>query len=132
MTVMNGNYLLDTNVIIALFDKDQNVFDNIIKAENIYIPSIVIGELFYGVYNSARQKENIEKLNQFINDANILNCDAISGNYYGQIKKQLKNKGNPIPENDIWIAALAQQYDLKLVSRDKHFKMIDNIEVVKW
>jgi tRNA(fMet)-specific endonuclease VapC len=43
---MNGNYLLDTNIVIALFDKDENVIDNIQKAKTVYIPSIVIGELF--------------------------------------------------------------------------------------
>jgi len=129
---MNGNYLLDTNIVIALFDKDKNVVDNIQKAENVHVPSIVIGELYYGAYNSTKIKENIEKINQFQNDASILDCDAYTGNHYGQIKKELKEKGNPIPENDIWIAALAKQHDLELVSRDKHFEKIDNLKVTKW
>jgi tRNA(fMet)-specific endonuclease VapC len=129
---MNGNYLLDTNIVIALFDKDKNVIKHIQKAESIHIPAIVIGELHYGAYNSTKQKENIEKLNQFQQDASILDCDASTGNHYGQIKKELKDKGNPIPENDIWIAALAKQHDLELVSRDKHFEKIDNLKLTKW
>ncbi|MBI4649267.1 MAG: type II toxin-antitoxin system VapC family toxin [Bacteroidia bacterium] len=129
---MNGNYLLDTNIVIALFDDDINVVNNIQNADSVYVPSIVIGELYYGAYNSVKQKENIEKINGFRNDASILNCDADTGNYYGKIKKGLKDKGNPIPENDIWIAALATQHDLELVSRDKHFEKIDNLKVTKW
>jgi tRNA(fMet)-specific endonuclease VapC len=129
---MNGKYLLDTNIVIALFDEDTNVIDNIQKAEIVYVPAIVIGELYYGAYNSTKQKENIEKIIQFQNDASILDSDATTGNYYGQIKKELKDKGNPIPENDIWIAALAKQHDLELVTRDKHFAKIDNLEVAKW
>jgi len=129
---MSGNYLLDTNIVIALFDKDENVMNNIERAELIYIPSIVIGELYYGAYNSTKQKQNIEKINDFQNDANILNCDAITGIHYGKIKKELKEIGNPIPENDIWIAALAQQHNLELISRDKHFIKIDNLNVTKW
>jgi len=78
---MNGNYLLDTNIVIALFDKDKNVVDNIQKAENVHVPSIVIGELYYGAYNSTKIKENIEKINQFQNDASILDCDAYTGNH---------------------------------------------------
>lgn len=119
---MNGKYLLDTNIVIALFDEDKNVIDNIKNAEIAYVPAIVIGELFYGAYNSTKLKENIEKIVQFQNDASILDCDAVTGNYYGQIKKELKDKGNPIPENDIWIAALAKQHDLELVSQDKHLQ----------
>jgi tRNA(fMet)-specific endonuclease VapC len=61
-----------------------------------------------------------------------LECDATTANYYGQIKKELKEKGNPIPENDIWIAAIAKQHELELVSRDKHFEKIDNLKVTKW
>jgi len=74
------------------------------------------------IYNSTKLKENREKIIQFQNDANILDCDAVTENYYGQIKKELKDKGNPIPENDIWIAALAKQHDLELVSQDKHLQ----------
>ena len=104
--------LLDTNIVIALFDSDTNVIKNIEKAESVHVPSVVVGELYYGAYNSNRKQENVERINQFQNDASILDCDATTGNYYGQIKKELKDKGNPIPENDIWIAALAKQHDL--------------------
>ena len=129
---MNGNYLLDTNIVIALFSKDTNVVDFIKKSGSVHVSSIVIGELYYGAYNSIKQRENIEKINQFQNDASILDCDAITGKHYGQIKKELKEKGNPIPENDIWIAALAKQHELELVSRDKHFEKIDDLKVKKW
>lgn len=53
---MNGNYLLDTNIVIALFDDDKNVVNNIQNAASVYVPSIVIGELYYGAYNSGKQK----------------------------------------------------------------------------
>ena len=129
---MNGNHLLDTNIIIALFAKDTTVIANIKKSINIFIPVIAIGELFYGAYNSTERSKNIEKIFQFQNDANILKCDTITGNIYGQIKKELKEKGNPIPENDIWIAAIAIQHKLTLVSRDKHFEKIARLSLIKW
>ena len=69
---MNGNYLLDTNIVIALFDNDEVVTNNIAKANNVLVPAVVIGELYYGAYNSNRIQENIERINQFQIDASII------------------------------------------------------------
>jgi tRNA(fMet)-specific endonuclease VapC len=62
----------------------------------------------------------------------VLACDAITATYYGNVKDQLRLKGKPIPENDIWIAALALQHDLVLISRDEHFKVIEQLKVETW
>jgi tRNA(fMet)-specific endonuclease VapC len=59
-------------------------------------------------------------------------CDVRTAKYYGQIKSQLKAKGSPIPENDIWIAALAMQYKLWVVTHDKHFNQIEGIHIIDW
>jgi tRNA(fMet)-specific endonuclease VapC len=44
----------------------------------------------------------------------------------------LRAKGHPIPENDIWIAAHAQQYELTLVTRDAHFSAVEGIGIEVW
>lgn len=129
---MNGKYLLDTNIIIALFANDKDVIKELKNNTDIAIPSIVIGELFYGVYNLTKQEENIAKVFKLISKSKIISCDEITANNYGQIKKLLKTQGNPIPENDIWIAGIVQQHDMTLVTRDKHFEKIKSINVVKW
>ena len=49
---------------------------------------------------------------------------------YGEIKNSLKEKGKPIPENDIWIAAIAKEHNLVLITKDKHFKLVDDIKIV--
>jgi tRNA(fMet)-specific endonuclease VapC len=51
---------------------------------------------------------------------------------YGVIKNALRAKGRPIPENDIWIAAIAMQYHLTLVARDGHFQEVDGLVVGQW
>lgn len=51
---------------------------------------------------------------------------------YGQIKDKLRRIGRPIPENEIWIAAIAQQHDLALVTRDGHFGLVENLAVATW
>lgn len=129
---MNGDYLLDTNIVIALFAEEQAVLDKVSQAATVFIPSIVIGELYYGAYNSSKKEENEAKMNAFGSSSNVIDCDIFTAKIYGQIKKLLKDKGKPIPENDLWIAAIAMQYDLTLVSRDAHFGHIDGLRWEKW
>lgn len=129
---MNGRYLLDTNIVIALFGEDDQVLKKVQEAQEIYHPAIVIGELYYGAFNSTRKAENLRKVDEYRNEAAILNSDDHTARLYGEVKVALKKKGTPIPENDIWISAIALQYDLTLVTRDKHFGNIDGLSVEKW
>jgi tRNA(fMet)-specific endonuclease VapC len=98
---MSGKVLLDTNIIIALFANDEKIKVNLAKTGEVFISNIVIGELFYGAYKSARVKENISKIKEFANQSVVLGCDKETSQIYGEIKFELSAKGRPIPENDI-------------------------------
>jgi tRNA(fMet)-specific endonuclease VapC len=129
---MNGkNYLLDTNIIIISF-KDKRLETKIKEAVSIFIPSIVIGELYFGAEKSQNKKGNYKRIKILIENSIILSCDSETARYYGIIKESLRKIGKPIPENDIWIAAVARQYNLELVTRDKHFQHIDGIKISIW
>ncbi len=129
---MSGKYLLDTNIVIALFAEDITVQKQMVKAEEIYLPVIVVGELFFGAFNSGRPRANSIRIKNFIACNTILVCDVGTSGEYGRIKSLLHKKGHPIPENDIWIAALAMEHNLTLVSRDEHFKKIDGLKRTAW
>ena len=129
---MNGKYLLDTNVVIALFANDSAVKNNLAKADEVFIPSIAIGELCFGARKSARVEENLERIDEFVANNVVLACDAETARRCGEIKNVLRVKGHPIPENDIWIAAIALQHDLTLATRDTHFGEIENLRVIAW
>jgi tRNA(fMet)-specific endonuclease VapC len=129
---MSGKYLLDTNIVIALFANDVAVVEQIRDADEVLIPTIVIGELYYGAQRSGRVKPNIERIDEFAAGNVVLNCDVETAKRYGEIKDGLRKKGCPIPEKDIWVAALALQYDLTLASRDEHFGQVANLNVVRW
>jgi tRNA(fMet)-specific endonuclease VapC len=129
---VNGSYLLDTNIVVALIAGEPAVVQHTEQASRVYLPSIVIGELFYGAHRSGRVAENIDRLERFVASRVILACDASTARHYGQIKQSLRVKGRPIPENDIWIAAIARQFNVTLVSRDGHFFDIDGIAVERW
>jgi len=129
---MSGKYLLDTNIIIALFAQEEKVLARIKKAKKIFIPNIAIGELHYGARKSTRTDENLTRINQLLAQSTILSSDDESAYWYGIIKDQLRRAGNPIPENDIWIAAIAIQRNLILATRDKHFKAVEGLGIEMW
>ena len=129
---MSGSYLLDTNIVIALFANEKLVMDELVKIEEVFIPSIVIGELCYGAYKSTRVEENLERIDDFSANNIVLGCDAETARRYGEVKNALREKGRPVPENDIWIAAIALQHDSTLVSRDAHFSEIEDLKIEVW
>jgi tRNA(fMet)-specific endonuclease VapC len=129
---VNGKYLLDTNIIISLFAKDSQIHDRIARAEEVFVPCIAIGKLYFGAYKSLKVDENLARIDEFALYNTVLPCDTDIAKKYGEIKSSLKEKGQPIPENDIWIAAIAQQYALTLVTKDPHFEAIENLNIENW
>ena len=129
---MSGRYLLDTNIVIALFANDAAVVEQIREADEVFIPSVVIGELYYGARRSGRVEANLKRVDELAAESMVLSCDIGSAQRYGEIKDELRKKGHPIPENDIWVAALALQHDLTLVSRDEHFDQMQSVRAEAW
>ena len=129
---MTGRFLLDTNIVIAIFATDAAVKRGLEGADEVFVPSVVLGELYYGARKSTRMEENVLRIDQFALNNAALTCDTETARHYGTIKYGLKVKGRPLPENDIWIAAIAKQYDLTLVSRDSHFNDIEGFPFNVW
>ena len=129
---MSGRYLLDTNIIIALFANERTVQDKLAQADEVFIPSVVMGELYFGAQKSVKATKNLARIDELASNTVVLGCDTETARYYGEVKNALRIKGHPIPENDIWIAAVAFQHNLTLVTRDTHFNEIENLEVVVW
>lgn len=129
---MSGRYLLDTNIVIALWANDAAVTHELSGADEVFVPIIVLGELYYGARKSAWSATNIARIDDFAARSSILVCDLTTAQQYGESKKTLRAKGRPIPENDLWIAAVALQYRLTLVTRDDHFREVDGLTIVKW
>lgn len=130
---MTGNkFLLDTNIITAWLKGESVIADKIDRAKEVHIPIIVIGELYYGALYSTHVQKNISDIQSITDHYNVLPIDEAVTIAYGIIKAELRKKGKPIPENDIWIAAIAKRYHLTIVTRDKHFKEIESISIKNW
>ena len=129
---MNGRFLLDTNIIIALFAGEDSVIQALTDDTEVFVPAIVLGELYYGAQGSNYVEDNLERIGELRASSAVLSCDADTALIYGQVKIILKRNGRPIPENDIWICSLALQHRLTLVSRDKHFRHIEGLTLTQW
>jgi len=130
---MTGNSIfLDTNIIIDVFQGDEVLAEKIYNLPVFYTSSIVLGELYIGINRVVNKAGHLKKLLAFLELCTILDIDKTTAEIYGEITAGLYKKGKPIPTNDIWIAATVKQYDLKLISRDKHFGEINNILLESW
>ena len=127
-----GSYLLDTNIVIGLLAGDADIGEHVSAAGRVYVPSIVLGELYYGVQKSSRPAENAKRIDALAQSAAVLACDSGTATVYGELKARLRERGTPIPENDLWIAALAVQHDLTLITRDAHFDVLPVLRTVAW
>lgn len=135
---MNGRISLDTNglalntnIVIRLFKNDPLIVKMFSSLSNICLPAPVIAELLFTARNSSRPKENLKIYNEFIDACNVLNITRETANKYSSIRLELKQKGRPIPENDLWIASICIEQDLPLLTGDAHFDYIDSLKVVK-
>lgn len=124
--------LLDTNIVIEVFDGNKIIADKIDKLPEFYITSIVLGELYIGVNRVTNKAKHLKKLNDFLNLCTVLEVDSATAVHYGEIIVGLYKKGKPIPVNDVWIAASAIQHDLTLITRDKHFNEIAGLAIKSW
>ena len=128
---MSGRFLLDSNIIIAIFAEESAVLERAAAAEEVFVPAVALGELYYGARKSARSETNIARIEEFAAAAAVLGCDAVTAQQYGRIKNDLRAKGRPIPEN-VWIAAVAVQHGLTVASRDDHFTEVTDLPREVW
>jgi tRNA(fMet)-specific endonuclease VapC len=126
---MNGKAALDSNAIIRILNGKLDIPS--LGLEEILVPLIAAGEMFFGVYKSMRVSANRSRLMAFLNSVSILPVDLQVTERYGQVKAQLRRLGKPIPENDIWIAATALRHNLPLVANDKHFDQVEGLVVIR-
>jgi tRNA(fMet)-specific endonuclease VapC len=130
--IAGNNLLIDTNIAVYAMNKQIAVAEWLNSFDKIYIPSIAVGELYFGAFKSNNTHTNIAAITSFLNECEILKVDQNISECYGKIKFQLKQKGKPIPENDIWIAAFAIFYNLPIGTNDGHFNEVDEIQIATW
>ena len=129
-------YLLDTNICIYAINKKPDIVLNRIKKEirkGIYISTLTVAELEYGVENSSRIESNRIALMKFLSIFNTLAFDDLDAIPYGRLKTKLRKAGNLIGPIDMLLAAQALSKGLILVTNNaKEFERIDNLIIEDW
>ena len=124
--------ILDTNAISALFEGNAALGEQLAHDSRHHLPVIVIGEYRYGLLRSRHRRSLWLLLDSLILESIILRVDEATAQSYADVRDELRALGRPIPENDVWIAALARQHGEPVVSRDKHFAAVQGLRIVRW
>ena len=125
--------VLDTNIYCDYAEGLPDVVDAIATyGQSILIPSVVLGELFFGFMKGSRQQFNEKKLRQVMNrlKIEIIDVNTDVARKYATIYLSLQKRGMKIPINDVWIAACCMEVGGTLLTRDKHFELLDQIETI--
>lgn len=125
------NILVDTNAYASFKRGKIEAIEIIQRASIIGINSIILGELFAGFTGGNRFEKNAQELQNFLGSSRVtmLPIDQQTAEIYAEIFCSLKQKGKPIPTNDIWISASALQHNLAIFTYDKHFQHVKNLVV---
>lgn len=101
----------------------------IATADEVLVPVVVLGELRFGFLGSSRTRANEGKLQAFLREpvVRVAAVDEATSHGYAALKEHLRSQGHAIPENDIWIAALAMQHQATLVTSDAHFEHLPQV-----
>lgn len=120
------NVLLDTSAYSALHRGHQPILDVLRRSESIGIPAVVLGELHSGFRAGNHRAENTAQLAQFLNkpSVRVLHVTEETALRYAEVDGFMRKKGRPIPRNDVWIAAVALEHGLQLLTLDIHFREI--------
>jgi len=124
--------ILDTNALSAFADDVAPVVQQVASADELYVPVIVLGEYRFGIATSRRRQDYEQWLSRGRSFWNVLPLVEETAVHYAFIRQQLKNAGVPLPANDVWIAALARQHDLPVLSRDTHFDSVPDLTRLSW
>lgn len=130
---MPGNSILfDTNAFIAWTFEEPSLAKQAILYSEPVLTLISVGELVFGALKSARPQANRDDLIRRLRDFHLLAPNRTTAELYGEACFALRRKGRPIPDNDIWIAALALQHSMPVLTRDSHFREVDGVTVIPW
>ena len=129
-----SQFLLDTNAVIALLKTNDSAVRRRIREnspKDVIISTVVMFELYYGAYRSARVQRNLELLENILLPK--LEFDAGDASASGQIRAILADAGTPIGPYDVMIAGQAYSRGMCLVTRNtKEFQRVEGLQLIDW
>ena len=124
--------ILDTNAVSAWCDDDAALLAVLPTDRPLFIPAIVLGEYRFGIKVTRDRKIREAWLEDVESAVTVLDVNSETARHYADGREQLRKARTPIPENDLWIAALARQHELAVITRDGHFENVADLRRVGW
>jgi predicted nucleic acid-binding protein len=120
---------IDTNRLTDLLQGDARLAERLGACDEVWVPLVVLGEIKAGLHGGTQRHRNEALLQRFLAKAtvSVLLPGRETAEHYARIFVQLKRAGTPVPDNDLWLAALALEHDLTLITRDRHFDRISQL-----
>ena len=130
---MPRQVLLDTNVLIRFLQDDEPFSDRIESAESVIVHPAVYSEFMNGLNPKTAKGVSARKSLEGFLESPVVDSVAVTtytSVYYTKIYRHLKDVGEMIPQNDIWIAASALEHGFELLTHDRHFSRIPMLNVI--
>ena len=124
--------IIDTNALSAFVDGKPGIGEVVRTHRRPAIPVIVLGEYRYGIAGSRHRKTYEDWLDANLQQFDVLDITTETTVFYALLRAALKKSGQPIPANDAWIAALALQHRIPILSRDEHFDALPDVLRIGW
>ena len=128
--------ILDTNICVRFLRGEESVVRRLLDADendDLRIPAMVEGELFYGVEKSERRDENREKVKALLAFLPVCHADDETMEKLGELKAKAEAAGRRVDDADVIIAATAMRHGALLVTGNtRHFSRFDGLEIEDW
>ncbi|MEK7403727.1 MAG: type II toxin-antitoxin system VapC family toxin [Acidobacteriota bacterium] len=121
--------LLDTTRLTDALRGEVAVVKIIEQASEVWLPFVALAEIKAGFMAGSRAAQNEGLLQAFLRlpGVGVMFADRETTDVYARLFVQLRRAGTPIPTNDLWIASLALQHQLMLLSRDEQFDKLPQV-----
>lgn len=129
---MNGTICLDSSILIRCLRGDADLQSRIAAVPQPVLPVIVLAELLAGAMLSRKSEQERRRVEAMAADCRLASPNPATAVRFAEIKSALRKAGTPIPDHDIWIAALCLQHDWELAFRDKHFPLVPGLRCLPW
>ena len=124
--------ILDTNGLSAWWINEASFIRHIQHADRLCIPVPALAEFRFGILKSRFREKMTAWLDEALTTTTVLVVDETTTRHYAEVRLQLTSAGTPIPMNDLWIAAIARQHKLPVISRDTHFDHVAGLTRIGW
>ena len=129
---MNGDLVLDSSVVIAALRRVPGIEEKLDEPERLWLPLIALGELELGVELASNTATQRAAVDAFLLAVELLPLTTATTRQYARLRAALARAGTPIPENDLWIAAVALEHGWPLATRDAHFERVPGLTIEDW